>query len=202
MPTFIPPLLGLVGLVTAFIIFRLVLSYSEGNAEVKRIGDLIHSGAMKFMRTEYVYLLIFVLVLTVLVYFALNWQTAVAVVVGASSSALAGFIGMYAATKSNTRTASAAQDKGAATALSISFYGGSIMGLCVASLGLLGLGGLFFFLGEGHYLEGFGMGASVVALFSRVGGGIFTKSADVGADLVGKVEAGIRSDPRTRSHCR
>ena len=198
MPTFIPPLLGLVGLVTAFIIFRLVLSYSEGNAEVKRIGDLIHSGAMKFMRTEYVYLLIFVLVLTVLVYFALNWQTAVAVVVGASSSALAGFIGMYAATKSNTRTAAAAQDKGPATALSISFYGGSIMGLCVASLGLLGLGGLFFFLGEGHYLEGFGMGASVVALFSRVGGGIFTKSADVGADLVGKVEAGIpEDDPRT-----
>ena len=192
MPTFIPPLLGLVGLVTAFIIFRLVLSYSEGNAEVKRIGDLIHSGAMKFMRTEYVYLLIFVLVLTVLVYFALNWQTAVAVVVGASSSALAGFIGMYAATKSNTRTAAAAQDKGPAT-----FYGGSIMGLCVASLGLLGLGGLFFFLGEGHYLEGFGMGASVVALFSRVGGGIFTKSADVGADLVGKVEAGIpEDDPR------
>ena len=197
MPTFIPPLLGLVGLVTAFIIFRLVLSYSEGNAEVKRIGDLIHSGAMKFMRTEYVYLLIFVLVLTVLVYFALNWQTAVAVVVGASSSALAGFIGMYAATKSNTRTAAAAQDKGPATARSISFYGGSIMGLCVASLGLLGLGGLFFFLGEGHYLEGFGMGASVVALFSRVGGGIFTKSADVGADLVGKVEAGIpEDDPR------
>ena len=197
MPTFIPPLLGLVGLVTAFIIFRLVLSYSEGNAEVKRIGDLIHSGAMKFMRTEYVYLLIFVLVLTVLVYFALNWQTAVAVVVGASSSALAGFIGMYAATKSNTRTAAAAQDKGPATALSVSFYGGSIMGLCVASLGLLGLGGLFFFLGEGHYLEGFGMGASVVALFSRVGGGIFTKSADVGADLVGKVEAGIpEDDPR------
>ena len=197
MPTFIPPLLGLVGLVTAFIIFRLVLSYSEGNVEVKRIGDLIHSGAMKFMRTEYVYLLIFVLVLTVLVYFALNWQTAVAVVVGASSSALAGFIGMYAATKSNTRTAAAAQDKGAAIALSISFYGGSIMGLCVASLGLLGLGGLFFFLGEGHYLEGFGMGASVVALFSRVGGGIFTKSADVGADLVGKVEAGIpEDDPR------
>ena len=197
MPTFIPPLLGLVGLVTAFIIFRLVLSYSEGNAEVKRIGDLIHSGAMKFMRTEYVYLLVFVLVLTVLVYFALNWQTAVAVVVGASSSALAGFIGMYAATKSNTRTAAAAQDKGPATALSISFYGGSIMGLCVASLGLLGLGGLFFFLGEGHYLEGFGMGASVVALFSRVGGGIFTKSADVGADLVGKVEAGIpEDDPR------
>ena len=197
MPTFTPPLLGLVGLVTAFIIFKLVLSYSEGNAEVKRIGDLIHSGAMKFMRTEYIYLLIFVLVLTVLVYFALNWQTAVAVVVGASSSALAGFIGMYAATKSNTRTAAAAQDKGPATALSISFYGGSIMGLCVASLGLLGLGGLFFFLGEGHYLEGFGMGASVVALFSRVGGGIFTKSADVGADLVGKVEAGIpEDDPR------
>ena len=127
----------------------------------------------------------------------MGWETATAVLVGASSSALAGFIGMYAATKANTRTAAAAQDSGAASALSISFYGGSIMGLCVASLGLLGLGGLFYFLGEGHYLEGFGMGASVVALFSRVGGGIFTKSADVGADLVGKVEAGIpEDDPR------
>ena len=130
------------------------------------------------------YLVVFVLVLAVLVFFALGWETATAVLVGASSSALAGFIGMYAATKANTRTAAAAQDSGAASALSISFYGGSIMGLCVASLGLLGLGGLFYFLGEGHYLEGFGMGASVVALFSRVGGGIFTKSADVGADPV------------------
>ena len=197
MPAYIPPLLGLIGLLIALGIFRVVLSYSEGSPEVKKIGDMIHSGAMSFMKTEYMYLVVFVLVLAVLVFFALGWETATAVLVGASSSALAGFIGMYAATKANTRTAAAAQDSGAASALSISFYGGSIMGLCVASLGLIGLGGLFYFLGEGHYLEGFGMGASVVALFSRVGGGIFTKSADVGADLVGKVEAGIpEDDPR------
>ena len=197
MPAYIPPLLGLIGLLIALGIFRVVLSYPEGNPEVKKIGDMIHSGAMSFMKTEYTYLVVFVLILAVLVFFALGWETATAVLVGASSSALAGFIGMYAATKANTRTAAAAQDSGAASALSISFYGGSIMGLCVASLGLIGLGGLFYFLGEGHYLEGFGMGASVVALFSRVGGGIFTKSADVGADLVGKVEAGIpEDDPR------
>ena len=197
MPAYIPPLLGLIGLLIALGIFRVVLSYSEGSPEVKKIGDMIHSGAMSFMKTEYTYLVVFVLVLAVLVFLALGWETATAVLVGASSSALAGFIGMYAATKANTRTAAAAQEDGAASALSISFYGGSIMGLCVASLGLLGLGGLFYFLGEGHYLEGFGMGASVVALFSRVGGGIFTKSADVGADLVGKVEAGIpEDDPR------
>ena len=176
MPAYIPPLLGLIGLLIALGIFRVVLSYSEGSPEVKKIGDMIHSGAMSFMKTEYTYLVVFVLVLAVLVFFALGWETATAVLVGASSSALAGFIGMYAATKANTRTAAAAQESGAASALSISFYGGSIMGLCVASLGLLGLGGLFYFLGEGHYLEGFGMGASVVALFSRVGGGIFTKS--------------------------
>ena len=106
---------------------------------------------------------------------------------------------MYAATKANVRTATAAQQDGAAAALSVSFYGGSVMGLCVASLGLIGLGGLYYFFSDGHVhaLEGFGMGASVVALFSRVGGGIFTKSADVGADLVGKIEAGIpEDDPR------
>jgi K(+)-stimulated pyrophosphate-energized sodium pump len=115
---------------------------------------------------------------------------------------LAGFIGMYAATKANVRTATAAQKDGAAAALSVSFYGGSVMGLCVASLGLIGLGGLYYFYAANggthvHALEGFGMGASVVALFSRVGGGIFTKSADVGADLVGKIEVGIpEDDPR------
>ena len=106
---------------------------------------------------------------------------------------------MYAATKANVRTATAAQEDGAAAALSVSFYGGSVMGLCVASLGLIGLGTLYYFFNQDHVhaLEGFGMGASVVALFSRVGGGIFTKSADVGADLVGKIEAGIpEDDPR------
>ena len=133
---------------------------------------------------------------------SLGTETAIAVIVGAACSSLAGFIGMYAATKANVRTATAAQKDGAAAALSVSFYGGSVMGLCVASLGLIGLGGLYYFYAADggthvHALEGFGMGASVVALFSRVGGGIFTKSADVGADLVGKIEAGIpEDDPR------
>ena len=138
-------------------------------------------------------------VLVVLVYIALGVHSAIAVITGAAASSLAGFIGMYAATKANVRTATAAQQDGAPAALSVSFYGGSVMGLCVASLGLIGLGGLYFFFSDGHVhaLEGFGMGASVVALFSRVGGGIFTKSADVGADLVGKIEAGIpEDDPR------
>ena len=126
-------------------------------------------------------------------------HSAIAVITGAACSSLAGFIGMYAATKANVRTATAAQQDGAAAALSVSFYGGSVMGLCVASLGLIGLGTLYYFFNADHVhaLEGFGMGASVVALFSRVGGGIFTKSADVGADLVGKIEAGIpEDDPR------
>jgi K(+)-stimulated pyrophosphate-energized sodium pump len=195
----IAPALGVLGLIAAFVVFSLVMRYSDGTDQVKKIGDEIHKGAMKFMKTEYIYLLIFVAVLVVLVATFLTIQSAIAVVVGAACSSLAGFIGMYAATKANVRTATAAQQDGAAAALSVSFYGGSVMGLCVASLGLIGLGGLFYFFSESHVhaLEGFGMGASVVALFSRVGGGIFTKSADVGADLVGKIEAGIpEDDPR------
>jgi len=131
----------------------------------------------------------------------LGTNTAIAFIAGAVSSATAGYLGMYAATKANVRTAVAANQQGAAAALNIAFYGGSIMGLCVASLGLLGLGGVYYYFGgdphTAHAIHGFGMGGSVVALFSRVGGGIYTKSADVGADLVGKVEAGIpEDDPR------
>ncbi|MBT5978581.1 MAG: sodium-translocating pyrophosphatase, partial [Gammaproteobacteria bacterium] len=195
----IAPALGVFGLIVAFIVFSLVMRYSDGTDQVKKIGDEIHKGAMKFMKTEYTYLLIFVSILVVLVAMFISQESAIAVVVGAACSSLAGFIGMYAATKANVRTATAAQEDGAAAALSVSFYGGSVMGLCVASLGLIGLGGLFYFFSAEHVhaLEGFGMGASVVALFSRVGGGIFTKSADVGADLVGKIEAGIpEDDPR------
>ena len=198
----LPPLLGLFGMIAAFIVYLLVMKYPDGEDKVKKIGDQIHSGALAFMKTEYKYLLVFISVLVVLAYLFLDLQTAIAVVVGAACSSLAGFIGMYAATKANVRTATAAQQDGAAAALSVSFYGGSVMGLCVASLGLIGLGGLYYFYAAGgnpqvHALEGFGMGASVVALFSRVGGGIFTKSADVGADLVGKIEAGIpEDDPR------
>ncbi|MDA7788722.1 sodium-translocating pyrophosphatase [Gammaproteobacteria bacterium] len=195
----IPPLLGLVGMVAALIVYRLVMKYPDGQDKVKKIGDQIHNGALAFMKTEYKYLLVFMAVLVILVYLALGVHSAIAVITGAAASSLAGFIGMYAATKANVRTATAAQQDGAAAALSVSFYGGSVMGLCVASLGLIGLGGLYYFYSDGHVhaLEGFGMGASVVALFSRVGGGIFTKSADVGADLVGKIEAGIpEDDPR------
>ncbi|NCX77802.1 MAG: sodium-translocating pyrophosphatase [Proteobacteria bacterium] len=201
MNTLLPPLLGALGLAAAFVIYLLVMKYPDGEDKVKKIGDQIHKGALAFMKTEYTYLLGFIAVLFVLVFLALGVKTAIALLVGAACSATAGFIGMYSATKANVRTATAAQKEGAAAALSVSFYGGSIMGLCVASLGLLGLGILFhFFSGSSdaaHSIEGFGMGASVVALFSRVGGGIFTKSADVGADLVGKIEAGIpEDDPR------
>ena len=195
----LPPVLGLIGMIAALVVYKLVMKYPDGQDKVKKIGDQIHKGALAFMKTEYKYLLVFIAVLVVLVWIALGMHSAIAVISGAACSSLAGFIGMYAATKANVRTATAAQQDGAAAALSVSFYGGSVMGLCVASLGLIGLGTLFYFFNEGHVhaLEGFGMGASVVALFSRVGGGIFTKSADVGADLVGKIEAGIpEDDPR------
>ena len=200
MNTLIPPVLGIVGLIAAFVIYLLVMQYPDGEKKVKKIGDQIHSGALAFMKTEYKYLLIFIVILVGLVWLGLGMYSAIAVIVGAACSSLAGFIGMYAATKANVRTATAAKKEGAAAALSVSFYGGSVMGLCVASLGLIGLGALYYFFvpaNHVHALEGFGMGASVVALFSRVGGGIFTKSADVGADLVGKIEAGIpEDDPR------
>ena len=197
---YIPPLLGAFGLLVALAIYIVVSRYSAGNEAVTKIGDQIHSGAMTFMKREYSYLVPFAAVVIALVYWQLGSSTAIAVFSGALSSAVAGWLGMYAATKANVRTATAASESGAETALSIAFYGGSIMGLCVASLGLIGLGTLFYFIGGGdhyHSIEGFGMGASIVALFSRVGGGIFTKSADVGADLVGKLEAGIpEDDPR------
>ena len=197
----IPPLLGFVGLLVALGLYIIVNRFPEGDENVKKIGDQIHLGAMTFMKTEYLYLTIFALVVIVLVWMSLGHDTAIAVLAGALSSSIAGWIGMYSATKANVRTATAASESGAETALSVAFYGGSIMGLCVASLGLIGLGSLYYLLtlksGAAHSIEGFAMGASIVALFSRVGGGIFTKSADVGADLVGKLEAGIpEDDPR------
>jgi len=197
----IPILFGVFGLITANIIYRTVKAYPKGEAKVAAIGDAIHLGAMVFMRREYTMLGLFASVLVVVLFIFLGWKTALAFVVGALTSALAGFIGMNTATKANVRTTVAAHTKGPAEALTVAFFGGSIMGLAVASLGLLGLGTLYLLFGgdpeTAHAIHGFGMGASSVALFSRVGGGIFTKSADVGADLVGKVEAGIpEDDPR------
>ena len=199
---YIPIVLGLVGLLAALGLYRAVLGYPEGTGKVVEIASQIHRGALVFMRREYLYLVIFVIVVgAVILVSDLGWRTMVAFLVGALSSATAGFIGMYAATKANVRTTTAAKDRGAAEALTVSFYGGSIMGLSVAAMGLLGLGVLYLFFGgdpeTSHVIHGFGMGASSVALFARVGGGIFTKSADVGADLVGKIEVGIpEDDPR------
>ncbi|MDH3714016.1 MAG: sodium-translocating pyrophosphatase [Gammaproteobacteria bacterium] len=199
--SFLPPLFGVGGLVFAFIIYRVMVGYPVGDAAMAKIADQIHLGAMVFMHREYRMLGIFSVILFVLLLVSLGWNTALAFAVGAIMSATAGYLGMFSATKANVRTTSAAHTKGASAALSVAFYGGSIMGLCVASLGLLGLGSLYWLFGgdpeTAHAIHGFGVGASSVALFSRVGGGIFTKSADVGADLVGKLEAGIpEDDPR------
>ena len=196
-----PPIFGVLGLVAAWITYAAVKKHPEGEGKVVEIGNQIHLGAMVFMKTEYKMLAVFAAVLLVLLYFALGWQTAFCFLLGAIASGTAGFIGMNTATRANVRTTTAAHNEGAATALTVAFFGGSIMGLAVASLGLLGLGIVYMMFSsdlEGvHAIHGFAMGASVVALFSRVGGGIYTKSADVGADLVGKVEAGIpEDDPR------
>jgi K(+)-stimulated pyrophosphate-energized sodium pump len=188
-------------LLSAYFVYLKVKSSPEGDGRVKEIGDEIHLGAMVFMSAEYKRLAIFCLVCIAALYYSLGWQTAVSFLLGALCSGTAGFIGMYSATKANVRTAVAARDQGSSEALNIAFFGGSIMGLTVAAMGLFGVGILFYFFAGNidtiHAIEGFAMGASSVALFSRVGGGIFTKSADVGADLVGKVEAGIpEDDPR------
>ena len=193
--------LGLLGLLSAYAVYLKVKSSPEGEGRVKDIGDEIHLGAMVFMSAEYKRLAIFCLICILALYFSLGWQTAASFLLGALCSGTAGFIGMYAATKANVRTAVAAKEKGASEALNIAFFGGSVMGLTVGAMGLFGIGTLFYFFAGNvetiHAIEGFAMGASSVALFSRVGGGIFTKSADVGADLVGKVEAGIpEDDPR------
>ncbi|MCC2617622.1 sodium-translocating pyrophosphatase [Aestuariibacter halophilus] len=198
---YLPPVLGIAGLCCALAIYMIIKSKPVTNAAIGKIADAIHHGAMVFMHREYKMLFLFALVVGIALYFSLGQYTAIAFTVGALCSALAGYIGMFTATKANVRTTQAAHDTGAADALSIAFMGGSIMGLCVASMGLLGLGSLYWYFGgdpsTAHIIHGFGMGASVVALFSRVGGGIYTKSADVGADLVGKVEAGIpEDDPR------
>ncbi len=197
----IPPLFGILGLWMAYQVYQTVMKYSAGDDKVAKIAESIHMGAMVFMRREYTMLGLFAAVVLVLLFVFLGWKTALAFVVGALASATAGFIGMYTATQANSRTTTAAHTSGPAEALTVAFFGGSIMGLSVASLGLLGLGTLYLFFGgdpeTAHAIHGFGMGASTVALFSRVGGGIFTKTADVGADLVGKVEAGIpEDDPR------
>ena len=199
----LPLLIGAIGVGVAFAIYRVVVAYPAGDAKVTDIAEQIFIGAMAFMRRELQLLAIVGVVLIVLLWIGLGWQAALAFAVGALASGLAGFFGMRSATKANVRTATAAHTKGAAQALTVSFFGGSVMGLLVASLGLLGLGFLFLIFGANPetavIIQSFGVGASSVALFFRVGGGIFTKSADVGADLVGKVEAGIPEDDNLKA---
>ncbi len=197
----LPVAFGAFGMIAAFLIYTSITKSPAGEGKVKEIADEIHLGAMVFMSSEYKRLAIFCLICVTALYFSLGADTAISFTLGALCSGTAGYIGMYSATKANVRTAVAANTKGAAAALNIAFFGGSIMGLTVASMGLLGIGILYHFMGGTAHgveaIEGFAMGGSSVALFSRVGGGIFTKSADVGADLVGKVEAGIpEDDPR------
>ena len=197
-----PVALGILGLISAFLVFLYIKKAPAGEGRLKEISDQIHLGAMVFMNSEYKILAVFCAVCIAAIGLSdLGLNTALAFLLGAVCSGSAGYWGMYTATHANVRTAVAANSKGAAEALNIAFFGGSIMGLTVAAMGLLGIGILYyFFSGDSetiHAIEGFAMGASSVALFSRVGGGIFTKSADVGADLVGKVEAGIpEDDPR------
>ena len=199
---YLPVALGVIGLIIAFLIYQSILRHPQGSDKIVEISDAIHTGAMAFMRREYTILFVFAALVTVAIWISdLGQNTAIAFVVGALCSSAAGYIGMYTATRANVRTTVAAHEKGRDAALNIAFMGGSIMGLTVAAMGLLGLGALYLAFGRdpatANVIHGFGMGASCVALFSRVGGGIYTKSADVGADLVGKIEAGIpEDDPR------
>ena len=197
----IPLYLGILGLLTAYVLYKFILTFPAGEGKIIEIADEIHLGAMTFIKKEYSVLFFFSLFLTVGVYIGLGPESTLAFIIGALCSSATGFIGMYTSTKANVRTTNAANKFGISESLTIAFFGGSIMGLTVAAMGLLGLGILYFLYGSDpattSVIHGFGMGASVVALFSRVGGGIFTKCADVGADLVGKVEAGIpEDDPR------
>ena len=197
----VPIILGFTGLLAAYLLYVQVKKYPAGDKNLTDISDEIHLGAMAFMKKEYSILFMFSLILIFGIYIGLGLSSTIAFIVGALSSSITGFIGMYTATKANVRTATAAQNSGVSDSLSVAFFGGSIMGLTVAAMGLLGLGLLYILYGSdpetASTIHGFGMGASTVALFSRVGGGIFTKSADVGADLVGKVEKDIpEDDPR------
>ena len=196
----IAPALGVTGLVVALLIFVRILRQPAGEGKMRAIGDQIHKGAMTFMKREFKLLMLFAIIVGGLLALKDPFE-AMAFFAGAFCSSFAGYVGMFTATKSNVRTAAAAHKRDSSGALSTAFFGGSIMGLTVASVGLVGIGTLFLFFGETehdiHVIHGFAMGASLVALFFRVGGGIFTKAADVGADLVGKVEAGIpEDDPR------
>ena len=192
------PVLGICALLFAFYLTKKVGKQDAGTDRMKEIAAFIHEGARAFLTAEYKILVVFVAVLFVLIGIGIgNWVTAVCFLVGALFSTAAGYIGMNVATKANVRTAAAAKDSGMNKALSIAFSGGAVMGMCVVGFGLFGAGVVYILTKNPDVLSGFSLGDSSIALFARVGGGIYTKAADVGADLVGKVEAGIpEDDPR------
>ena len=188
---------GIIAIIVVAVLAKGIIKKDAGNEKMKEISGYIEEGAMAFLRKEYSYLGVFVIVVALAIAIFLSWKTALAFIVGAIFSIMAGFVGMRIAVKSNVRTAQAAK-KGMTQALSVAFSGGTVMGLSVVGLGVIGLGifSIAYNL-NAEYITGFGLGASSIALFARVGGGIYTKAADVGADLVGKVEAGIpEDDPR------
>lgn len=195
---YVVPVVSVLALLFAGYLAVKVAKQEEGTEKMKEIASAISEGARAFLTAEYKILIVFVIVLFLLIGFGIgNWVTAICFVVGALFSTLAGYFGMNVATKSNVRTANAARESGMNKALSIAFSGGAVMGMCVAGLGALGVSVVYILTKDVDVLSGFSLGASSIALFARVGGGIYTKAADVGADLVGKVEAGIpEDDPR------
>ena len=191
------PVLAILALVFAAAKTSMVSKAEAGTDRMKEIANSISEGAHAFLFAEYKILVIFVAALFVLIGFFISWKTALCFLVGAAFSVAAGYVGMNVATKANVRTANAARTSGMNRALSLAFAGGSVMGMCVVGLGLLGCSVIYAITKDTEILTGFSLGASSIALFARVGGGIYTKAADVGADLVGKVEAGIpEDDPR------
>ena len=193
------PVAAVISLIVAFALSSWIGKQDEGTDRMKEIAGYIREGAMAFLKREYITMVVVVIVLAVVLAVGINITTAILYIFGALFSVLAGFFGMTVATKGNVRTANAAQTGGMNKALKVAFRSGAVMGLCVSGLGLLGLGIIFIVMGidSASVITGFGLGASSMALFGRVGGGIYTKAADVGADLVGKVEAGIpEDDPR------
>ncbi len=195
---YLPIIAGLSAVIfTIYLVFAKVNSVSDGNERMKEIATYIQEGAMAFMIREYRSLVVFATILTVVIGVGINWKTAIAFVTGTLLSSLAGFVGMKISTRANVKTANAAREDGMNAALGVAFSGGAVMGMSVVGLGLLGVSILFLLFDDTQIITGFSLGASTIALFARVGGGIYTKAADVGADLVGKVEAGIpEDDPR------
>ena len=194
---YLVPIAAVIALLFAAYLAGKVGKQDAGTDRMKEIAGAIAEGARAFLMAEYKILVIFVVVLFVLIGFGISWVTAVCFVIGALFSTVAGYCGMTVATKANVRTANAAKESGMNKALSIAFSGGAVMGMCVAGLGALGVSLVYIVTKNVDVLSGFSLGASSIALFARVGGGIYTKAADVGADLVGKVEAGIpEDDPR------